>query len=290
MKAHQAVTLAYIAVVSGLVFGFRSRVPQWWVFLIMHAAAVALLLAVVRFGKRRDSPAARMLSCWYVFIFIPPAFHELHYLVHAINPVDLDLRLIAIDRAMFGCDPAVAMERIAHPLLTDILQVVYSTFYFLPLILGIPLYISKKWDAFDESMNGLTLGFYSSYLGYFLVPAIGPRFTQMELFSTPHPVGLFVTGPIRSCLDTLEFEMRDCFPSGHTEVMLIVLWFAWKFHKRSFWILLPIACAMIFATVYLRYHYVIDLIAAAVFAAAVIPLATWLHKKWSAKGTTPSVS
>jgi len=121
-------------------------------------------------------------------------------------------------------------------------------------------------------MTATLLGFFLSYAGYFLVPAIGPRYTMTHL-QTEALQGYALYPILREGLDALELEMRDCFPSGHTIIALIALWYGWKFHRALFWVLLPIVTALIFSTVYLRYHYVID-VAAGFVVAVVINLGT----------------
>jgi membrane-associated phospholipid phosphatase len=62
-------------------------------------------------------------------------------------------------------------------------------------------------------------------------------------------------------------KMRDVFPSGHAAIALMVqfYYFRW-FGRRGFW-LLPLTCALLISTVYLGYHYAIDVIAGAGLAA-----------------------
>ena len=60
--------------------------------------------------------------------------------------------------------------------------------------------------------------------------------------------------------------MRDAFPSGHAAVTLVVQWYAFRyFQRRGFW-LLPLTVALLFSTVYLGYHYAVDILAGAVLA------------------------
>jgi membrane-associated phospholipid phosphatase len=82
---------------------------------------------------------------------------------------------------------------------------------------------------------------------------------------------------IRRMLDRAEGVTRDCFPSGHTELTMLVLYCAWRFERRAFWIMVPPACVLVISTVYLRYHYVIDVIAGAVVAVAIMALADRLY-------------
>jgi len=73
--------------------------------------------------------------------------------------------------------------------------------------------------------------------------------------------GILLRDSIDSILNSLEGIKRDAFPSGHTAVTLVVLYLAYRFKKTLFWIFLPIVLSLVVATVYLRYHYVVDVIA-----------------------------
>jgi membrane-associated phospholipid phosphatase len=73
--------------------------------------------------------------------------------------------------------------------------------------------------------------------------------------------GLFVFGPLHEFLNTLEGIKRDAFPSGHTGIALTVLYLSWRYDRRLFMLFLPCTLSLIFSTVYLRYHYVVDVLA-----------------------------
>ena len=110
--------------------------------------------------------------------------------------------------------------------------------------------------------------FLSSYIGYILMPARYPFYVLHD----PVPLeGLFAAEALWGLLiDTLEINKFDAFPSGHTEVSLIVLFYALRYSRPAFCILFPVISLLLFSTVYLRYHYVVDLVAGALLAAVVV--------------------
>ncbi|MDP8234981.1 MAG: phosphatase PAP2 family protein, partial [Candidatus Erginobacter occultus] len=63
------------------------------------------------------------------------------------------------------------------------------------------------------------------------------------------------------------------------EIPLITLWLTFRFRRKLFYIYLPIVIGLISSTVYLRYHYVIDVIAGMVLAGVGILLARGAEKK-----------
>lgn len=203
------------------------------------------------------------------FISVVFIFDSLGWIVHPINPVDIDPILLELDYLLTGTYPTVALQKIMNPLLTEIMQIAYTSYYFIPLALGIVLKIHKKESKFEEALFLILLCFYLSYLGYILFPALGPRFYIQDLH-TVELKGLFLTEPIHTLLNRLEGIKRDAFPSGHTAIALLCLFIAKKTEKRLFWILLPVVMLLIPSTVYLRYHYIVDVIGGVVLTIIVM--------------------
>jgi membrane-associated phospholipid phosphatase len=85
---------------------------------------------------------------------------------------------------------------------------------------------------------------------------------------------------VRNILNTVEHNKRDCMPSGHTQMALMVLYLAHRYEKLLFYVLFPIVCGLILSTVYLRYHYVIDLFVGAMFAVGCLIAGPRLYRIW----------
>ena len=59
---------------------------------------------------------------------------------------------------------------------------------------------------------------------------------------------------------------RDVFPSMHVAISLVVWLYAYRNSKRLFWILSPLILSLWLSTLYLRYHYLIDVLAGLILA------------------------
>ncbi|NTU43136.1 MAG: phosphatase PAP2 family protein, partial [Nitrospirales bacterium] len=134
-------------------------------------------------------------------------------------------------------------------------------------------------EEFDRTLFFVLLCFYLSYVGYLLVPAIGPRYA-MEHLQAQELKGFFLSGPIQGTLNLLEGVKRDAFPSGHTGIALTVLVLAYRYHRTIFRILLIPVTLLIFATVYCRYHYGVDLIGGVLLTLATFALGEVYYKFW----------
>ncbi|MEJ5376326.1 MAG: phosphatase PAP2 family protein [bacterium] len=265
LRPQDLVTLFYLGCVGSLIILFRERVEDAWFHALLHLAWISAILGILWKSHQNPSKLWMHLATWYHIISIPLAFRELHYLVHPINPKDLDGLFVEWDFALFGVHPTVWLEQYMHPLLTEYLQIIYTTFYFLPILLGLLLWRSRNWEGFQAAMVGVVSAFYISYLGYFAFPALGPRFEIAHLQSRALE-GLWLTNWIRESLDRLELLQRDAFPSGHVGISLLVLYYVWRYCRRAFPAYLVVVTSLVFSTVYLRYHYVVDVMAGVLLA------------------------
>lgn len=266
--------------------------PTWWLYLLLDAGVIVVVFMLARFASTR-SHFWKLLHGFYMMIGIPIAFKQFYWIVPLVHPVDYDQALIAIDRFLFfGADPTRWMYQFAHPVLTEILQLAYASFYFLPLILAVDLYRKKRMAAFRIVFLTIILGFYLSYLGYVAVPAIGPRFTLHDFEKTDTELpGVFATQFLRDYTNTGESippgtddparkVQRDVFPSGHTQMTLLTIFLAFRYRARTRWPLGIVGTLLVVATVYMRYHYVVDLVGGTLFAVLTFQLMKLLDVRW----------
>ncbi len=279
-----------LVAISATVLVFHNRVAFSALIIATNCAGSLGIIALVNYDFKNESAVARFISHWYTIPLILMTFKELYLMVHPINPHDFDSLLIQIDRAIFGSDPTYLLDRMATPSLTEFLQICYSSFYLLWIVLGFDLLSSKNEKGFLFYLFVLMYGFYTSFIGYVLVPAIGPRFTLYNFVNLDRDLpGLCITPLLRSIINSGEsitnaaraamVAQRDCFPSGHTEMTLITIAIAMKYRAKSAMLIAPLGLGVIYATVYMRYHYGIDVIAGAILGVYVLATASWLESK-----------
>jgi membrane-associated phospholipid phosphatase len=288
LKPSDLLTLFFLVLLSGLALCSAAGNPSWTRLVATYAALALAVLAAACY-RTRVHPAKRgvHVSIAASVLTVALVFDSLGALIAGLQRPTCDASLIAIDLALFGVHPTVWLERFANPRLTDLLQLAYISYYFIPLALGIVLISRGRLAAFEEVLFGILLCFYLSYLGYLLFPAIGPRFTLNQLQSASLQLSPF-TAKIQETLNALEKNKTDAFPSGHSAVSLVCLYYAWKEReKKLFALLLPLVAGLIVATVYLRYHYVIDVIAGIALTGFTIALAPVLRRLLSAAPAQP---
>ena len=275
-----SLTSAFITIIILLLILFYHRFPNGLRTLLGYIILLLLVLFISYVRQRwREIKMVRALCDLSPIFFILAVFELLGGITPYLRP-DIDSLLIKADLALFGVHPTVWMEDFFIPWVADILALAYISYYFIPLILILILYFKGRSNEFSLTAGTLLLGYYICYIIYIFMPAIGPRFTLASLQQIPLNGGIIMT-TIVDTLNALEGNKRDCFPSGHTQIVLISLWFAFKYRRPLFWIYLPIIIALIISTVYLRYHYVIDLVAGIAAAGITILLGQFLWSWWA---------
>ena len=218
------------------------------------------------------------------FAFCISIYTNMHDMVHLVNPNDVDNKLIVLDDYILGFQPAIYLEQFISPELTDFMYFSYSSFLFYILLFTMYLYVRKNYHAFRETLVSVILTFYIGYIGYVIFPAVGPKFTMAHLFETSLS-GSFITDRLSFLMDyeISEYTRRDCFPSLHNGVIFLILLFAFKHQKTYALIFLPFAIALFISTLYLRYHYFIDMIAGFILATAMFYLGPIINNYWERK-------
>lgn len=278
-------TVSFLIMLLVLTFAFYTKLP-YANTLILTYTGLLVIQAILLKGHnyipavKKSGVAEYIRNLIFPVICVFVTFDSLEWLVHYINPRDIDPLLIRLDYLIFNNNhPTVMLEALHTPILTDMLQLSYTTYYFLPIFLGIALKLRKRDGEFDRSLFLILFCFYLSFIGYILFPALGPRYTinHLQAFDLK---GFFAAEAIQELLNRLEGIKRDAFPSGHTAITLVVSILAYRYHKGYFYITLPVVAMLIFATVYCRYHYVVDVIGGILLAWATFFIGERLYEYW----------
>jgi membrane-associated phospholipid phosphatase len=277
MRPLESVNLAALAVLLVVTLANWQALAEPGEIVLRFSLMGAFLAVIVFLTQRieRLPKALRIAVDFYPAAFIPFVYESLGALIAAARGRPRDDLLIAADRAILGGDVTVLLEPLVVPGIAAFLYVAYSTYYFLPIVLGASLWKKAPAEA-RRFIFTLTICFYVSYAGYFTVPAYGPRTALADRHAVPidsHPVAR----AINHTINELEHTKLDAFPSGHTMITVAVLIVAWRRARKLFWYLLPVATLLVFSTMYCRYHYLVDVIAGVVLAFATVPLGDRLY-------------
>ncbi|GAB4291051.1 MAG: phosphatase PAP2 family protein [Ignavibacteriaceae bacterium] len=292
LKSYDVAVIVFYLMLLPVQFIFSDKIESSSNWIIIDLMVILSIISIAEFDYNKRNKFLKIVHYWYPAPLILLTFKQIYFLIPAIRPVDYDFLLIRIDRWIFGTDPTKVLHQISFPFLTEILQIIYGMFYLLPIILGLALLKKNKLIALDFAIFSVVYGFLLSYIGYFTLPGVGPRFTLHDFNTINEQLpGLWLTNFLREIVNTGEsipagtpnpaaVVQRDVFPSGHTMITLIVIYLSIRLKSRSRFFFIPVGSLLIFSTVYLWYHYVIDLIAGAVFMIFSVWSGKYIFNAW----------
>jgi membrane-associated phospholipid phosphatase len=217
-------------------------------------------------------PYAWILRDWLPFLTIVAMYYSLWGdVTHILVPHDRDAALIAWDQRLFGMQASVAIQRFTFPALTSWMKFAYNSHPFNVPLVGIFIYLRRPRANFREMMSGLVLIGFIGCIGYLLVPGVGPLYTLKDRY--------FVDlGPMQF-MDYMKIR-RDVFPSLHAGISFLIWIYAYRNSRWLFWILSPVILSLWISTIYLRQHYLIDVVAGLALAPLCVLLADFLFKRF----------
>jgi membrane-associated phospholipid phosphatase len=226
-------------------------------------------------------PYWEIVRDWFPFLVILFMYYSLWGdATHLLVRHDCDPELIALDQRLFGFQASVAIQRFITPARTAWMEFAY--FYHIlhiPLV-GCFVYMYRPRSRFREMMSGLIVVTFLGLLGYILVPAVGPIYTLQNAYTVPlrQPIPIF-----NQQLEFMDLARihRDVFPSMHVAISFLVWLYAWRNSRALFWALAPLVLSLWVSTVYLRYHYLVDVVVGLLLAPASFLLANWLFRRFS---------
>jgi membrane-associated phospholipid phosphatase len=234
---------------------------------------------VLRYLASFFRPLVKIFRDWFPFFLLSASYYSLYSnLILKVNPHTADAALSKIDAALLGNQASFLLEPWINPWATDFLSLVYFSFVLSLPTVGLYLYLRRQEKAFRRVMMGYLTIILLGITSYLLVPAVGPEKYFAEQY-TRDLHGHALTHSVDYIINIGRVG-HDCFPSLHVGIPLLLSLYLRNYRRKLFIPALVYVALMCCATIYLRYHYVIDVIAAFAYAPAAYFLNDFLLSRW----------
>ena len=224
--------------------------------------------------RRRETKLRWHLRLWFYPVAMNAVFFTMNSAVLKVTPHKRDDLLAALDHALFGVTLSARTEVIATPALTELLSFCYLLFF--PYLLVSWVYYARRGlPLLRKLMVGMFAIYGLGFLGYSFVPAGGPHLALPDEFTSP--LGGWAITKLNAFVVANGSNGVDVFPSLHCAISAFLLFFD-RQHARWRHRLYFLPCVGLWlATIYLRYHYLADV----VFGFALAAFALWLTRRWA---------
>jgi hypothetical protein len=239
---------------------------------------VGFAAVVLWVGRHERWTAVQFLRPLATVAVIFTLYTSLGKLGMAAMPYRADATLSAIDTWLCGVDPSLWIQRYQSPGWIEFFSFFYGAFIpYINCSLALNCLGRPPGDR-DEFLTGWVFTYAISYLGYLFLPATGP----IIYHAADYHVSLAGNYFYKLVCDGVESSggLQGAFPSLHVGGSVYLCLYDLRVNRLRGLTFLPLVLLIYVATIFLRYHYVIDLIAGTVISAGCIPLGQWAFRHW----------
>jgi membrane-associated phospholipid phosphatase len=282
----QLLVLSALALLQLLLW---RRVPASHFLIFVYVGAMFMLIVVASVARQQNGSFLYDLVLPTVILLV--VYETIGYSIPAVNTTWFEPWLVAFDQKVFGTVASSYLQRFHSRILVDSLHFFYVVYYLFPVSLLIFMYARAARGAqraraqFDEAVITIGLNFYFCFLLYFVFPVLGPH--RNPLVSADFREHILASGGaltryVRVFIDNAELTVYDCFPSLHTATTLLTVLLAFRYRLAIRMYYVAPAVLVIVSTMFLGYHYLLDVVAGAVIGLAAYGLSGW----WRLRLTT----
>ena len=262
-----AVAALYFLLTAAFVWFHHAQFPGWKFYLFAHlgAATGIWMLRGLRLG--RLSGVMQFFRDWYPVLLFPVLYKEAERFALVFGDWRLTESIQRLEVAFFGGHPSLYASSL-YPWvpLSEYLHFCYFAYLLLLPVVGGLWYFNGRRRDFHELLLLVSTTLFSSYLFYMSYPVDSP-FYLFKRLEAPLADGFFYR--LAHFFSERGGARGGAFPSAHVSVSLVIWLVAWQRQRRLAWALAPVIAGLVGATVYGRFHYVLDVLAGLVVAVVV---------------------
>lgn len=260
----ERLSFAYGILTAVYIIVFCGQIENHIELLINRAIFFAAVFLTAFFARKYPFVAVGFIRYILPFSLIIYWYPETYYLNNGVIIPNLDSFFDSSDKILFGCSPSMEFSRILpQAFVSEIMYFGYFSYFCTFLLLFVCVYFKKN-EVAGNVIFCVLCSFFIFYIIFIFVPVSGPQF----YYPFPHnrtPDGYFFCSLVRTLQNSGE-QPTGAFPSSHVGMTLISVWFLFKHFRRLFYFALPIAVILTASTVYIKAHYLVDVVAAFVTA------------------------
>jgi len=257
-------TFTYGILTAVYILLFCKKIENPYQLLLNRIILFAALALIVFLSGKFKNKFIGFVRYVTPFTLITYWYPETYYLSHEVILPNLDHFFEHLDIYLFGCSPAMEFSK-AFPqaIVSEIMYFGYFSYFLIFLFTFLYFYFVNPRNA-EKSMFYCLCSFFIFYIIFTFIPVAGPQF----YYNPPDdqvPDGYIFSTLMRWIQDSGE-KPTGAFPSSHVGLTIITMSILFKNTKKLFFIVLPVAIILVTSTVYIKAHYLIDVIAAFIVA------------------------
>jgi len=282
---HDFAVFGFLLILNGAVLMTPAGQERSFCLLRTGGLMVAFLSAIllVRGRVLRRSWVAALVYRLGIYGPVQISYFFLKHVLPLVNKTTVDQKLYELDLSLFKFEPAMVWDRYVNPSTTEWFSFFYFGYFLLMAAHVVPLlFFGRRKQIVGEFTFAMIVLFSIGHTLYMVVPGYGPYRAMADAFQHSFPRGTW-HDLVMNAVHSGGAQM-DIFPSLHTGAPTMLALFSYrnrdKLPFRYTWPIVTFCTAnIIIATMFLRWHYLIDVVVGFSIAVAAVllsrPVVRW---------------
>jgi len=282
---HDFAVFAFLLFLNSAVLGTPNSPERSACLVRTGGLLLAFLVSIVLVRGRilKRSWVAALIYRLGIYGVVQVSYFFLKHILPLVNTTTLDQKLYEFDLALFHFEPAMAWDRYVNPATTEWFSFFYFGYFLLMAVHVVPLlFFGRRKQIVGEFTFAMLILFSIGHTLYMVVPGYGPYRAMADAFQNQFP-----NGPWHQLVMNAVHQggaQMDIFPSLHTGAPTLLALFSYRNRKempfRYTWPVVTFCTVnIIIATMFLRWHYLIDVVAGFSIAVSAVllsrPIVRW---------------
>lgn len=261
LKPVDITTFIYLFVTTALMLIFPSELSGLGLHLLLRLLIIAFVVTLIQYkGESKLMHFSRDMYPMLLLMFFYPETDFLNNIFFN----NLDPWFAGAEQKLWGCQPSLVFSQLMPwRWFAELMHFAYFSYYILIFALMLWIYYKNR-KVFDYAGNIIYTSFYLFYVLFIVIPVAGPQFYYTGAEGSV-PQG-YVFGSLMKLIHHFGEGPTAAFPSSHVGIMVVMWWLCYRFAKPLLPYFVAVGIVLILSTVYLKAHYLIDVLAGFIVA------------------------
>lgn len=257
-KEVEVITIVY-AIITGIILLFASfKLGQTQTRILLRISIIAIIVFVAFFIHNKKHPFLQIIRNFYFIPLLLYFISEGDYINNIFFP-DLDRYMVNFELTLFSEHPGVFMSNVLHfKWFSEFMSLTYLMYYGLFIFILVKIYKSYR-QHFDYVAFLISMILYMIFFIFMVCPVAGPQYYLVPP-DNQIPEGYFFRDIARWIFLKVDLP-ASAFPSISSLLLCLIGYLTYRHMRSLFHIILPLSVLILIASVYLKLHYAVDVIA-----------------------------
>ena len=272
----EIVTFVYIIITGIYLSFFTGRLEAPMIHFGIRIVVIILMLLLAWLHNANRNPVVGCIRYFLPFALLSYWYPETYYFNNFIFD-NLDHHFVQADQILLGCQPSLEFSKhIPWAWFSELMYFGYFSYFFIFFGTALWCYFYHK-ELINKVIFIFVCSFYLFYIIFIILPVTGPQFYFIPPFNEV-PDGYIFCKIMRFLQSTGE-KPTGAFPSSHVGITFTVVIFVALHCRVLLKYILPLFVILVLATVYIKAHYLIDVLCGLAIVAVTYPFVNWMYRK-----------